>query len=149
MTRSCAANFSPRVGPLFEAAFLKSVHRRNRSPTLRQQMPSNRLARSALFPEPLQADAICPDGSEKIFTFCLRPKSNHNSAIPARTRGASRSSRTLDRDAMDVATPKDERRFRGRRSRVVLTPRRRRQVSRKYPRGDGDKEARSPGRARR
>ena len=29
---------------------------------------------------------------------------------------------------MDVATPKDERRFRGRRSRVVLTPRRRRQA---------------------
>ena len=47
----------------------------------------------------------------------------------------------------------------GRRSRVVLTPRRRRQVSRRqgqpdrawtchHSRGDGDKKARSPGRAR-
>ena len=36
----------------------------------------------------------------------------------------------------------------GRRSRVVLTPRRWRQASRKYPRGDGGKQARSPGRAR-
>jgi len=37
----------------------------------------------------------------------------------------------------------------GRRSRVVLTPRRWRQASQKYLRGDGDKKARSPGRARR
>ncbi len=38
----------------------------------------------------------------------------------------------------------------GRRSRVVLTPRRWRQVSREFfPRSDGDKQARSPGRARR
>ena len=37
----------------------------------------------------------------------------------------------------------------GRRSRVVLTPRRRRQASQKCLRGDGDKKARSPGRARR
>ena len=54
----------------------------------------------------------------------------------------------------------DERRFRGRRSRVVLTPRRRRQVSRRFwsarpgwknrnPLDDGDKKARSPGRSRR
>ena len=37
----------------------------------------------------------------------------------------------------------------GRRSRVVLTPRRWRQVLRKLPQDDGDKKARSPGRARR
>jgi hypothetical protein len=53
----------------------------------------------------------------------------------------------------------DERRFRGRQNRVVLTPRRWRQVSRSlgrpdravtktYPRDDGGKRARSPGRAR-
>jgi hypothetical protein len=52
------------------------------------------------------------------------------------------------RDAVDADALKDERRCRGRRSRVVLTPRRRRQVSRRYSRGDGDKQARSPGRAR-
>jgi hypothetical protein len=37
----------------------------------------------------------------------------------------------------------------GWRSRVVLTPRRWRQVARKCPRGDGDNKARSPGRSRR
>src|ERR1700694_116204 len=37
----------------------------------------------------------------------------------------------------------------GRRSRVVLTPRRRRQVSGDDTSGDGDKKARSPGRSRR
>src|SRR5258708_38953240 len=36
----------------------------------------------------------------------------------------------------------------GRRSRVVLTPRRRRQVGGSNSAGDGDKQARSPGRAR-
>src|ERR1700722_16141198 len=53
------------------------------------------------------------------------------------------------RDAVDADALADERRGGGRRSRVVLTPRRRRQVSRKCPRGDGDKKARSPGRSRR
>jgi hypothetical protein len=38
--------------------------------------------------------------------------------------------------------------FRGRRSRVVLTPRRRRQVGGGNSASDGDKKARSPGRAR-
>ena len=38
--------------------------------------------------------------------------------------------------------------LRGRPSRVVLTPRRRRQASRSDPRSDGDKKARSPGRSR-
>ena len=45
--------------------------------------------------------------------------------------------------------PADERRMCGRRSRVVLTPRRRRQVCGRYPADDGDKKARSPGRSRR
>jgi hypothetical protein len=43
----------------------------------------------------------------------------------------------------------DEQHGSGRRSRVVLTPRRWRQVGGKYPADDGDKKARSPGRARR
>jgi hypothetical protein len=53
------------------------------------------------------------------------------------------------RDAVDADSAKDERRFRGRRSRVVLTPRRRRQVCGGNVASDGDKKARSPGRARR
>src|SRR5665213_316748 len=51
---------------------------------------------------------------------------------------------------MDAGRAFDERRVaRGRRSRVVLTPRRWRQALQKYLRGDGDKKARSPGRVRR
>jgi hypothetical protein len=55
-----------------------------------------------------------------------------------------------ERDAVDAR--RRERRMRvprGRRSRVVLMPRRWHQVSRINPRGDGGKQARSPGRARR
>jgi hypothetical protein len=51
-------------------------------------------------------------------------------------------------DAMDAGGAFDESAGCGRRSRVVLTPRRWCQVSRKYPLGDGGKKARSPGRAR-
>ena len=70
-------------------------------------------------------------------------------ANPVPERGAfrDRHGRGMGCDGRDGAF--DERRQGGRRSRVVLTPRRWRQVSRKCPRGDGDKKARSPGRARR
>ena len=54
------------------------------------------------------------------------------------------------RNAVDASGAFDERRLaRGRRSRVVLTPRRRRQVGERNFTDDGDKKARSPGRARR
>jgi len=53
------------------------------------------------------------------------------------------------RDAVDASSADDERRWSGRRSRVVLTPRRRRQVGGKNLADDGDNQARSPGRARR
>jgi len=54
-----------------------------------------------------------------------------------------------ERDAVDADAPITNSACRGRRSRVVLTPRRWRQASRRYPRGDGGKKARSPGRSRR
>jgi hypothetical protein len=57
------------------------------------------------------------------------------------------SSRTLERDAVDAGGAKDEGATCGRLSRVVLTPRRWRQVG-GIPAGDGGKQARSPGRAR-
>ena len=54
------------------------------------------------------------------------------------------------RDAVDADALADERRDGGRRSRVVLTPRRwRSSLAGLFPRDDGDKKARSPGRARR
>jgi hypothetical protein len=56
------------------------------------------------------------------------------------------------RDAVDAVVSQDERHQRGRRSRVVLTPRRWRQVGGMIPFSDGGKKARSPvrspGRAR-
>ena len=52
-------------------------------------------------------------------------------------------------NAVDMGCAFDERRrARGRPSRVVLTPRRRRQVGERNFTDDGDKKARSPGRAR-
>src|SRR3954452_3121289 len=53
------------------------------------------------------------------------------------------------RDAMDADVLLTNSMGCGRRSRVVLTPRRWRQASGKYPAGDGDNKARSPGRSRR
>ena len=68
---------------------------------------------------------------------------------PAPTRGALRGRHgRWVRDAVDAGSAFDEWCDSGRRSRVVLTPRRWCQVSWKYPRGDGGKRARSPGRAR-
>src|ERR1019366_3285649 len=49
---------------------------------------------------------------------------------------------------MDAVAPKTDGANCGRRSRVVLTPRRRRQVGERNFTDDGDKQARSPGRAR-
>jgi len=54
----------------------------------------------------------------------------------------------VGRDAVDAERATDERAQGGRRSRVVLAPRRWRQVVWKFPCGDGGKKARSPGRAR-
>ena len=63
-------------------------------------------------------------------------------------RGGSRSSRTRDGMRWTRVAPKTRAPARGRRSRVVLTPRRWRQVGGSYSAGDGGKKARSPGRAR-
>jgi len=52
------------------------------------------------------------------------------------------------RDATDALVSPDERCRRGRQSRVVLTPRRWRQVGGWWSASDGGKRARSPGRAR-
>ena len=108
-----------------------------------------------------------------IFGFSeidLTPDPNHRSDphIPSHQRGGSRSSRNAGRDAVDArrrralfargrTTPKPGEALwaktggRVRRSRVVLTPRRWRQVPGELtlPGGDGGKKARSPGRARR
>jgi hypothetical protein len=100
------------------------------------------------FIEPDQRDATCPVLDQKIFPFPFDPNHLHIFAIPAHT-GAFR-----DRhgrwagDAVDAACQKTNDIARGRRSRVVLTPRRWRQVGERDFTGDGGKQARSPGRAR-
>ncbi len=91
--------------------------------------------------------------------FCRKYSASRRGQITAltprvspRMRGGSRSSRTLRWNAVDAAAARDERCCCGRRSRVVLTPRRWRQIREDaLPRlaGDGDNKARSPGRARR
>ncbi len=70
----------------------------------------------------------CPSPFAKIFRLTRRANQRHSFARLTRERGGSRSSRTLRWDAVDADGAKDERAIRGRRSRVVLTPRCWRQV---------------------
>jgi hypothetical protein len=69
-------------------------------------------------------------------------------AVLSQERGVAQRHQRWERDAVDAGGASDEGAERGRRSRVVLTPRRWRQVLREDARDDGDKKARSPGRAR-
>jgi hypothetical protein len=70
-------------------------------------------------------------------------------AVPSPCRGVSRSSRTRDGMRWTQGALLTSAHPRGRRSRVVLTPRRRRQVGESDFTGDGGNKARSPRRARR
>jgi hypothetical protein len=137
----------------------------------------------------LYPPVICPSGVVAIFlssplckNISLHPSgksSLHIRAIPPHKRGVSRSSGNAGRDAVDAAAScvqwdrragffesvsdvrhADERCCGVRRSRVVLTPRRWRQVrgcwvgptglqAQRQSADDGGKQARSPGRARR
>jgi hypothetical protein len=65
--------------------------------------------------------------------------------VPLLLRGVSRSSQARGGMRWTRAAPKTRACACGRRSRVVLTPRRRRQVCGGNSAGDGDKQARSPG----
>src|ERR1700721_4787642 len=86
---------------------------------------------------------------QKYFRSLLTQITCISLAIPAQYRGAFRDRHERKvgmrwtRAALLTRAP-----ARGRRSRVVLTPRRRRQVGERDFTGDGDKKARSPGRAR-
>src|SRR5882672_7006913 len=90
----------------------------------------------------------CPAPCEKIFLSPRRANHFYNSVrlVPARGALAIVTKRGAGCGGRGGAF--DERHRRGRRSRVVLTPRCRRQVGGKYSADDGDKKARSPGRAR-
>src|SRR3954469_11310893 len=85
---------------------------------------------------------------EKYFSFLATQITTVVRAVSSHQRGVSRSSRTrggMRWTPMVLLTNSAEG---GRRSRVVLTPRRWRQVSGIRSAGDGDNKARSPGRSR-
>jgi hypothetical protein len=106
-------------------------------------------ARKNQFRERNHADLGCPDRRRKILCFLKIRNHWHPAASRASQEGgASRSSRTLARDAMDAVTRKTGDVTRVRQSRVGLTPRRWRQVGGRNSADDGGKRARSPRRAR-
>jgi hypothetical protein len=118
-------------------------------PTVQLQSVGS-LARTAEFVEPDQSDLPCPVPFAKIFRFVPDPNHFISPAVPPHTEGRFAivtdvgSGMRWTRMVLLTRAPS-----RGRRSRVVLTPRRRRQVGGSNSAGDGDKQARSPGRVRR
>jgi hypothetical protein len=94
-----------------------------------------------------QADLPCPVLSAKRNRFAFSPNQTYDSRVPLLHKGRFAIVTNARRDAMDANGAQDERARRVRQSQVVPMPRRRHQALRKYPQGDGDKKARSPGRA--
>jgi hypothetical protein len=111
--------------------------------------PEIRRARRGDFVETIQAASTCPAPFAKIFPFSFDPNHLHIPRHPVPHRGAFRD-RHGRRHGMRWTWGAHLTRAYpcGRRSRVVLTPRRWRQVGGGNSTGDGGKKARSPGRAR-
>jgi hypothetical protein len=105
-------------------------------------------ARKAEFVEADQCDLPSPVPFVKIFRFTPDPNQFTDSRRLVPLEGRIAIVTNAGRDAVDADGAQDEGVNCGRRSRVVLTPRRRRQVCGGNSAGDGDKKARSPGRAR-
>src|ERR1700681_83906 len=78
-------------------------------------------------------NVICPVQShlQKYFRSRLTQITSISAAIPSHTEGRIAIVTDVGRDAVDAGSALDESCCRGRRSRVVLTPRRRRQVCEK------------------
>ena len=122
---------------------------------------------SADLPDGLCGRSAVQPHFQKYFRSRLTQIKSISLVVPSLWRGVSRSSRTLGagcggRGSVGRAMGSQggfsreqsqseltNGAFRGRRSRVVLTPRRRRQADGGNSVGDGDNKARSPGRARR
>ncbi len=81
------------------------------------------------FVEPDQADATCPVPCEKIFRLTRRANHFYNSRRPVPKEGRCATSSTREGMRWTRRRRKTSGASRGRRSRVVLTPRRWRQVS--------------------
>jgi hypothetical protein len=82
----------------------------------------------------------CPAPFEKIFWFSEDANQSISFAVPSRKRGARAIVTDAGWDAVDAECAADDRRMRGRRSRVVLMPRCRHQVCKSFA-SDGDKKA--------
>jgi hypothetical protein len=106
--------------------------------------------RAARFVETIQADLGRPVLSVKIFPFPSEPNHLHifRHLVPHRGAARDRHERGAGCGGREAA-PKTRAHPCGRRSRVVLTPRRWRQVGGRDSADDGGNKARSPGRARR
>src|SRR5579871_1892750 len=88
-------------------------------------------ARKLKFAQRNQARWRMQDMARKIFGLIFSENQQSSPRPASIEEGRSRTSRTWRRDAVDADVPTDERRRRGRRSRVVPTPRRWRQVLRR------------------
>src|SRR5215210_5351157 len=95
-------------------------------------------ARASEFVEPDQCDLGRPVLFGKIFWFSPAPNHFITLAVSSHQRGGSRSSRTRGGMRWTRIAPLTNGAERGRRSRVVLTPRRWRQVGGSFSTGDGD-----------
>ena len=113
------------------------------------RIPRHRLSRHDFRSAALRVICfVCRALLLKIFSFGRDP--NHFIFLPScSTRGRIAIVTDAERDAMDAGGALTRAHACGRRSRVVLTPRRWRQVGGGNSAGDGDKQARSPGRVRR
>jgi hypothetical protein len=94
-----------------------------------------------------QADLPSPVPFAKRIRFAFSPNQTYDSRVPPLHEGRFAIVTNARRDAMDANGAQDERARRVRQSQVVPMPRRWHQALRKHPQGDGDKKARSPGRA--
>jgi hypothetical protein len=111
------------------------------------------LSRQAAMPEfleQLQSDLGRPVFLEKILSFRFCPNQLHIRSRLVPLEGRIAIVTDAGQDAVDAKGASDEGAARGRPSRVVLTPRRWRQVGEdaSHHTGDGGKTARSPGRSR-
>jgi hypothetical protein len=109
-------------------------------------MTETELRQKSNFRNAINAESTVQPGCEKYFASSVG-QINPTASPVSPERGTLAIVTNVGRDAVDVVVPEDERRESGRRSRVVLTPRRWRQVGEDafaIHAGDGDNKARSP-----
>jgi hypothetical protein len=147
-SRPSASNYSTVAMKRYRTLFCAAACHRTPVRAIRRPDPALRAQRDLLNRIRLMLPVQSP--LAKIFRFTFHPNHFYLSRHPGPHRGAFRDRherkvgmRWTQAALLTRAHPC------GRRSRVVLTPRRWRQVGERNFAGDGDNKARSPGRARR